>query len=129
MNLNNYQRAGSYLSQAIEMGYIPTYNEIAQLARFVPTKLLLSGKVRYRSYMVVAMKLGKSNFPLSFCLAYEAGLHKAPRAAMLMFNLASLVNTREDALAIINAGKRENYCKNLIERRLVTVVRVLKEGR
>ncbi|WP_456435068.1 SEL1-like repeat protein [Thermovibrio ammonificans] len=129
MNLNNYQRAGSYLSQAIEMGYIPTYNEIAQLARFIPTKLLLSGQVRYRSYMVVAMKLGKSNFPLSFCLAYEAGLHKTPRAAMLMFNLASLVNTREDALAIINAGKRENYCKNLIERRLVTVVRVLKEGR
>jgi len=123
--LKEPQKAAKFMEKAIEMGYLPGYGEISKLLGYLPVKVLLSGDLKYRAYTLIAQTLGTDDFPLSFCLAYEAGLHKAPRAAMVLFNIATLAETREQGLLVIRAARDPSVCKRIIEKKRKKIVKFL----
>jgi len=123
--LKEPQKAAEFMKKAVEMGYLPGYGEISKLLGYLPVDLLLSGELKYRTYTLIAQTLGTDDYPLSFCLAYEAGLHRAPRAAMVLFNVATLAETREQGLLVIRAAKDPSVCRRIIERKRRKIERFL----
>jgi len=124
--LKEPQKAADYMERAINLGYLPGYGELSPLIGYLPPELLLKGKLKYRTYVLIAQRLGTDDFKLSLCLAYEAGVNGAPRAPMVVFNIATAAETWSEGAFIIELSKNPQICRRVIERKRKKILRFLR---
>ncbi len=120
-SMGNMKTAVKYMKIAINKEYLPTPGEVEAILPYVDENFLLKGKIRWVTYEVLARKLYKDNFDVSFCMAYEAAIRSVPGAAFTLFRLGVSVDTRKKGYFVIKVGKKPSVCAGFLKKNGLTV--------